>query len=150
VLEDTLLDYAEIWPNEESAVECRDWRREVEWFDQHLHPSWRPSTRYSEGDAGVAHFVHSGLRALRQDLVVRDERPIDIGQKKFDRHNFAHKCTLVVAPLSIIPRYPCVDHITESAPLKNHAPRNPNINPMRGLSSANQKDKAKPESGKRA
>ena len=101
-------------------------------------------------DAGVAHFVHSGLRPLRQHLVVRDERPIDISQKKFDQHNFAHRCNLVVASLSIIPCYTCVDHVTESDPLKNHAPRNPNINPTRGLSSANQEDKAKPESGKRA
>src|SRR2546423_964955 len=89
VLKHTLFDQAEIWPNEKSTVKRSDWRRECEWFDKHLHAARRPAARDSESDGVVSHFLHCGFCALGQHLIVRDECPIDISKKKFNRHELA-------------------------------------------------------------
>ena len=78
LLQHALLDHAEIWPNEKSAVERGDWRRECERLDQHLHPARRAPARDREGDTSLAHLVHCGFRALGQHLLARDESAIDI------------------------------------------------------------------------
>src|SRR3546814_7993772 len=81
------LDGREVGAHEHAAVEGGDRRVEAQRIDQHGHYAGRPSARYGEADAAVAKRLDRRPRSLGQHLVMRYQRPVDIGEDKRSEEN---------------------------------------------------------------
>jgi hypothetical protein len=75
-----LLQNGQIGLDEDTTVEPRDRRRDLQRVHQHGHATRRASARDGELDARVMQFVDGGDGPVRQHFVVGDEAPIHIRQ----------------------------------------------------------------------
>jgi hypothetical protein len=83
--EDVLFQHLHVWFDQEPPVEGRDRRRQGEWLDEHLHAARRTTAGDGEVHAGVAEAAYRLEGALREDLVLRDERAVDVREEQPDR-----------------------------------------------------------------
>ena len=78
--EDALFDHCHVAVDQEASVEGGDRRLQVKGPDEHLHPSGRTAARDCEEDARLMKAVHSCDRPVGEDLFLRDEGAVDVGE----------------------------------------------------------------------
>ena len=79
-----LLQHLQVGFHDKAAVEGRNGRFEVERLHQHLHAPGRPATGHREEHTGLAQGAHGGDGVVGEDLVLGDQRSVDIGEEEAD------------------------------------------------------------------
>src|SRR4051812_1508934 len=73
-----LLDHGKIRPYNHAAIECGDRLGDPQRFNEMLHAARRAATGNGETNAGCAKLICGSDGAGRQDLVLCDERAVNI------------------------------------------------------------------------
>ena len=79
-----LLDRLEPGVDDRTAVEGADGKHDRKRLDQKAHADGRPAGDDGEADAGLVQSAHGCLCAIGQNLVLRQQGAVDVGNNKRD------------------------------------------------------------------
>ena len=79
-----LVEHGQIGEHDDAAVEGRHRHRQAQRLHQHPQAPRRPPAADGEDDAALAQPIHRLDRALGQQLVLRDQRAVDVSEHRRD------------------------------------------------------------------
>jgi hypothetical protein len=88
-----LLDRPEPGVNDRTAVEGADGKRDRKRLDQKAHADGRPAGDDGEADAGRMQPAHGRSRPIGQNLFLRQQGAIDVGNNKRDTCHWGTRCS---------------------------------------------------------